>query len=225
MWRDQADPVAELSGRGIRVIRMEGPWHGRRRLPGWSAGEPALGRNPLGFLDLFQAWVSEVAVVIDWARRTSAGPVAVGGVSLGALTSQLVLSAAVHWPAQLRPDAGLLIAGTGNILDVAFRGALSRSLHVATVLDQSGWRPEAVRPWLPLLEPGGVPAVPPERIVSVLGRYDTVCPFVGGLALARRWRLPDANVFVRPQGHFSVSLSLGRLPQPLRRLEAILRHC
>lgn len=223
MWRDQADPVAELAGRGLRVIRAEGPWHGRRRLPGWSAGEPALGRNPLGFLDLFQAWVSEVAVMVDWARRTSAGPVAVGGVSLGALTSQLVVSAAKGWPQSMQPDAALLVANTGNMLDVAFRGALSKALGVAARLADAGWPPEAVRPWLPLLEPAETPGLPPERIVTLLGRYDRVCPFVSGLGLAQRWALPAENVFVRRQGHFSLSLGIGRQPEPLRRLEAILR--
>ena len=52
-----------------------------------------MGRGPLGFIALFQAWVAEVAALIAWARQTSDGPVAVGGVSLGALAAQMVAMA------------------------------------------------------------------------------------------------------------------------------------
>src|SRR3546814_2991848 len=78
-------------------------------------GEPAMAQGPLGFLKLFAAWGAEVAVLIDWARRQGSGSVALGGVSLGALTSQLTAVAARDWPAELRPDALLLIASSQDL--------------------------------------------------------------------------------------------------------------
>src|SRR3546814_2104258 len=80
---DAIDIAPALTRKGLRVIRPEGPWHGRRRMPGCFGGEPAMAQGPLGLLKLFAAWGAEVAVLIDWARRKGSGPVALGGVSLG----------------------------------------------------------------------------------------------------------------------------------------------
>lgn len=222
MWRGAGNMVGDLALDGIRVVAPEGPWHSRRRLAGWYGGEPAIGLGPLGFLDLFQAWISEIVVLIDWARRTSRGPVAIGGVSLGALTAQRAAVAAHAWPARLRPDALFLVATTGAILDVTHGGSLASAVNLAPQIEAVGWTVEKLAAWLPLLEPQAPPALPPERIVMVLGHSDDVTPAAGGLALARRWRLPEENVFAREQGHFSVSLGLLRDRAPLLRLGEIL---
>ena len=222
LWRDIADEVSGLARRGIRVIRPEGPWHGRRRSEGWYGGEPAMGRGPLGLLDLFQAWVAEVAVLTDWLRRDSRGPVAVGGISLGSLASQLAAAAARHWPAAQRPDALLLVATSEALLDVTLGGSLGAAIGLPAQLRSRGWTEDRLDRWLPLLEPRGDPVLPPEKIVMLLGEHDTVTPFAGGLSLARRWGLPAGNLFQRPQGHFSVSLGLGHAPAPLERLAQLL---
>lgn len=112
-WTDLTDPINELTRRGIRVIRAEGPWHGRRRLPGRFGGEPALAEGLPGFFKLFRAWAAEAGCLVRWARRKSRARVAVGGVSLGALTSQRMASAAIDWPAELQPDALFLAATSG----------------------------------------------------------------------------------------------------------------
>ncbi len=221
-WRDVADPVSGLAGRGVRVIQPEGPWHGRRRPEGWYGGEPALGRGPLGLVQLFQAWVAEVAALVLWARRTSRGPVAVGGVSLGALAAQLAVAACRHWPAEAAPDAAFLVATSDSLLDVAQRGSLSRLIGLWPRAAAAGWGEADVARWRPLLEPLGQPGVPPDRIVMLLGRYDDLVPFTGGRALARRWGVPAENLFVRPRGHFSVSLALARDRAPLERLLGLL---
>jgi hypothetical protein len=77
--------------------------------------------------------------------------------------------------------------------------------------------------YLPLMEPRGVPAMAPEKIVMALGDADDLTPFAGGLALARRWGVPPANLFIRHQGHFTVAFDLSRRPQPLDRLREILK--
>ncbi len=222
MWRGGASPVGAMNSRGFRVICPEGPWHGRRRPPGLYGGEPVLARGPLGLLDLLQAWVGEVALLIGWARRTSRGPVVLGGVSLGALTSQIAASAAPDWPEILRPDALFLVATSGEMLDVATEGSLTRGVGLPGQLGAAGWSDFELSRWRPLLEPAPEPPLPPERIILLLGSSDDLTPYPGGVELGRAWRLPEANLFVRPQGHFSVSLGLLHDSEPLDRLVAAL---
>ena len=224
MWRDTFDPVAPLAREGIRVIRPEGPWHGRRCLPGFYGGEPVLGRGPIGLLELFQNWVAETSAWIAWARRTSRGPVAVGGISLGALTSQLVLTAARSWPEAQRPDAALLMAGSGDLLATGYEGALPAALAMRPRLAEAGWDEARIAPWLALLEPQGRPSAPPERIFMLIGQADEVAPAETALALARRWELPEANVLLRRhQGHFTLDLGVTTDPEPLLALARLLK--
>jgi pimeloyl-ACP methyl ester carboxylesterase len=223
-WR--RDPRLMLRGlveAGVRLVQPEGPWHGRRRKRGWFGGEPVMAQGPLGMLDFFERWVGEVAQLVAWARATSRGPVALGGVSLGALTSQLAGVAAARWPEAMRPDALFLVATSGDVIDAALEGRLGAALGAPARLATAGWTPPLVARWRPLLDPLGVPAVDPSRIVMVLGEEDVVTPFKGGSALAGRWGVPRRNVFLRPQGHFSVALGLSRRAAPLRRLLEVLR--
>ncbi len=222
MWRGAAEPLTSGAIGGLRVIRPEGPWHGRRRVEGWYGGEPVIGGGPRGLLDLFHAWVAEVAILVRWARETSSGPVALGGVSLGALTSQLAAVAARDWPAELVPDALFLVATSGAVLDMAQDSSLARAVKLQPHIEARGWTPERLARWLPLLEPRGAPAMVPEHIVMLIGESDDLTQHPGGLALARTWGLPEANLFTRPQGHFSVSLGLLRDRAPLERLAEIL---
>lgn len=208
---------------GVRLVLPEGPWHGRRRKPGWFGGEPAMAQGVLGMLDLFERWIAEIAQLVAWARSTSRGRVAIGGVSLGALTSQLAAVAAARWPELMRPDALFLVATSGDVIDAALEGRMGRALGAPAQLAAAGWTQPLIERWRPLLDPVGAPALDPERIVIALGAEDVVTPFKGGTALASRWGVPRRNVFVRPQGHFSVALGLGRRADPLCRLVEMLR--
>jgi hypothetical protein len=224
-WRGEARMMLRgLVEAGVRIVQPEGPWHGRRRKPGWFGGEPAMAQGPLGMLDLFDQWVAETAQLVAWARATSRGRVALGGVSLGALTSQLAGVAAARWPEPMRPDALFLVATSGDVLDAVLEGRLAQALGAPAQLAAAGWTAPRLERWRPLVDPVGAPALDPHRIVMVLGAEDVVTPFKGGSTLARRWGVPRRNVFVRPQGHFSVALGLTRRADPLRRLLEILRQ-
>ena len=219
---DAWDPLPRAVREGVRVVRPEGPWHGRRRLRGSYGGEPVLARGPVGFLDFFADWVAEIAVLIAWARRTGRGPVAVGGISIGALTTQLVATAARHWPAEMTPDAFLLVATSNEIADAGLNGSLGRALGLPVQLAANGWSEKALAEWAPLAEPRGQPAVPAERIVMAIGSHDTVLPPRGALALADWWGVPPDNLFVSRCGHFSMSLGLGAYRAPLAKVLALL---
>jgi pimeloyl-ACP methyl ester carboxylesterase len=222
LWRETVSITHGLVGMGVRVVQPTLPWHGRRTRPGTYGGEPFLATAPLGTLELFQAAAQEMAVLVGWARATSAGRVAVGGISLGALIGQLAASRAGQWPETHRPDAAYLVTHSGSLASVAIEGILSRRIGMPAALARAGWTETQVARWLPLIEPGPAPAIDPERVVSVLGTADRVTPFESGRELVRRWRLPAENVFVYPQGHFSMPVWLVRHDDPLRRLRAIL---
>jgi len=178
--------------------------------------------GPEGFLKLFSAWGVEAGVITAWARQAGSRRVAVGGVSLGALTSQLTAVAARDWPEEARPDALILVATSGDLMEVAKAGSLSSGVGYWPAIARAGWTAADLERYVPLLGPQGPAAMPADRIVMALGEADTVTPFAGGLDLARRWGVPPENLFIRRQGHFSVSLDLGRQPQPLNRMVEIL---
>ena len=221
-WDFSPDPVASLVAAGVRLVLPEAPYHGRRRLAGCYGGEPFLARAPLGGLDFCQAAVAEVARLLAWARETTAGPVALGGVSLGAITAQLAASAARHWPEEMRPDALLLLTTSGDMSGMMLEGGLSQALGLPTRLREADWTRETLGPWLSLVEPGDAPGLAPEQVVMVLGEADTITPYGGGLALAERWGVPQANRFISPRGHFTAYFGVAGEPAPLRHFLEVL---
>ena len=69
---------------------------------------------------------------------------ALAGISLGALTSQLAFGAAPGWPAAMRPDEALLVVTTGDVGAILTDGALPRDLAMAPRLEVAGWSPEVL---------------------------------------------------------------------------------
>jgi pimeloyl-ACP methyl ester carboxylesterase len=207
---------------GVRIIRIEAPWHGRRRLPGWYGGEPLLARGPGGLLDFFHAHVIEIGQMVAWARATRGGQVAVAGVSLGALTAQMVAMAAHHWPAEMRPDALFLVSPSRSVVDAVFAGTLTRGLGVPEAITAAGWTESDIDRWRPLFEPAAAPSVDPQAIIIVRGDSDTVTPTVQGEALAALWQVPAAQVFRAPAGHFTTAMSLAGNPPSIAKLVALL---
>ena len=222
MWRGLAEPPAPLIEAGCRVIQPEAPWHGHRALPGMYGGEPVFAGGPMALIDFTHAAVLKLGHLIAWAKAFGDGPVALAGVSLGALTAQRLATAARAWPDSMRPDALFLVTASASIGAVGFSGSLPSALGVPEALGEAGWtRAEAER-WAPLLEPSGAPAIPSERIVMLLGDADDVVPFREGLALAAAWTVPEANRFIRRRGHFTTALGLRIDDAPYRRLLDLL---
>ncbi|WP_119167841.1 alpha/beta hydrolase [Algihabitans albus] len=212
-WPRSPDYSDRALAAGWQVLRLEAPWHGRRRRPGTYGGEPLIARGPAGFLEFFELAVPELAVWTAWAKRQ--GPVAWSGVSLGALTAQKAAEVARHWPERSQPDGLLLITTAADVTQATPVGSLGRLLGLRARLQAAGWTEPALARWVPLLNPMGGPVLPPERIRLLLGSADRLLPFAQGAALARCWNLPARRVTVRRQGHFSVSLGLLAEPAPL----------
>jgi len=223
MWPHYPDPLETLLAQGVRIVRPDGPWHGRRMVQGLYGGEPIIARAPEGMLTCLQAWVAEVSALTQWARDRGSDRVAVGGVSLGALTTQMIATVSHSWAPSRRPDVAFLVATTGRTLDVVFGGSLAHGIGLPERLEQAGWDRTKLERWLPLLQPQGPPVMEPGNVVMVLGDADDLTPYAGGLDLARRWSVPNDNLFIRHQGHFSIALGLTPDPAPITRLGTLLR--
>jgi pimeloyl-ACP methyl ester carboxylesterase len=221
-WNGLIDEAVTLCRLGIRVIRPEAPWHGRRRPEGCYGGERMIAGGPAGSLDLFAGAVREWAVLADWARRTSTGRLGFGGSSLGALTAQLAASRARDWPQALRPDALLLITHCEQLSQAAFDGDLARLWGERAVFEAKGWNSAETARYLRLLDPGTELAVGPDQIVTVLGKRDRITPYDSGAGLVDRWRVPPENRFILDRGHFSVPVMLLRDHAPFRRMRRLL---
>ena len=216
---DEVDVLCRL---GFRVVRPEAPYHGRRRPEGFYGGEYISATSPLGVIDTFTAAVAERAVLMDWCRRTSSGPVTMGGNSLGALISQLLSGQARNWPAQLRPDALLLIMHCAKIEDALIHGSIARLFGALEAKHERGWSVASVAQYFGALDPPQQAPIDAGNIVSVLGRRDVATPFASGLELLDRWQVPAGNRFIWPQGHFSLPIALTRNDAPLRRFRRVV---
>lgn len=215
--------VQRLVRRGLRVIEIESPWHGRRRRAGFYGGEPFFATAPHGTVDLFTAQAQELAVLVDWCRRTSRGAVAFGGASMGALAAALAAAHARHWPERLRPDALALITVADAVADLAFESSLANRIGLPQALAAAGWTKEDTRRWRPLTALPHAPPLPPHRIVIVLGEADRILPYAMGRRLAERWGVPPDNLFVGGGGHFATQMGVVWDQRPIGRLAHILR--
>jgi hypothetical protein len=202
------DEVTTLTRRGIRVIRPEAPWHGRRVLPGHYGGEQLLSTTPHSMFDFFSAQDQEWAILIDWARATSDGPVGIGGSSLGSQTAKAIAVRARDWPQKLQPQALLAITHSQHVYEAALEGSLSDIWNLGAFMRERGWHQDSEKTWLEKLDPPGAPCMPGESIVSVIGDQDTVTPNTLVGAQLDRWGVPRANRYHYDRGHFTVPLGM-----------------
>jgi len=223
-WRGMLDEVAALVARGVRVVRPEAPWHGRRVPAGFYGGERMIATAPVGALHHFIAAIREWSVLIDWARANTSAPVAVGGTSLGSMTAQLVAHKARVWPDRLKPDAMLLITHCGQLAEAVREGAFARVWGTEARMAGAGWTAESIETYSRPLTMRAAPVMAGSGIVSVLGKKDKVTPYAGGRRYVERWQVPRENVFESNRGHFSVPVSLLRDIRPVTRFVDVLHR-
>lgn len=216
------DPGVLLARMGWRVIEPVSAYHGLRAMPGFYGGEPFFAAGPTSSMDLILGQALESALLIAWARTRFGGKVALAGVSMTSFVAQVAASHCHLWPAEAQPDAALLISHSGRVEDVTFGGALAEMLGLDRALIDAGWSRESLARLSRAIDPAESPALPPSRIVSVLGETDRWVPYDDGLALARRWRLPEANVFQYRLGHLGMPVQLTRDGAAFQRLRQVL---
>ena len=221
-WRGLIDEARTLRAEGFRVIRPVAPWHGRRRSLGSFGGQPMMTRIPGGMFDAFTGAAQEWAVIANWVRQRSDAPLAYGGTSLGALIAQFAAEKIGERNERLRADGLFLITHSGRMTDATFNGDMAGLLGVDLNAEQHGWSRERIEAGLGLLDPALLPAVKPERIVTVLGKRDRITPYASGLSLIDSWGVPDENRFVWDRGHFSMPLTMIRNPAPVARFREVM---
>jgi len=202
------DEVTTLTKMGIRVIRPEAPWHGRRVLPGHYGGEQLLSTTPDSMFDFFSAQHLEWATIIDWVRSTSDAPVAIGGSSLGSQTAKAIAVRAAAWPKHLQPSALLAITHSKYVYEAAVEGTLSDIWNLGGAMRAKGWHQKQEKFWLEKLDPVGRPCMSGGSILSVIGDRDTVTPNTLVNAQLDDWGVPQKNRFHFPRGHFTIPLGM-----------------
>lgn len=206
---------------GLAVVELVSPGHGLRRAADLYGGESFFQGAPVTAGASLAAQVRETARWIAWARRAWDRPAGVFGVSMSSFAAQLALSHAARWPEAARPDVAMLMAHSGNLLDIT-RGGLSRALGLPMALKGAGWTEADLKPWANALEPGVKLAISPDRIVSVTGTNDRVTPFSGGEAVRQMWSIPPRNRFTYSHGHMGLPLRALLDAAAARRLTEIL---
>lgn len=221
----EAGPLDFLSlvRAGIRVLMPDAPGHNRRVQAGFYGGEAFLRAAPISSLQHFRQTAREFASLIDWCRAAGSARVALGGISLGALSAQVAAGYMQDWPSSCRPDALLLLTTTDRVSELVTDSALGQVADVDRAVLAAGWRAEHVARLADITDAPAAAPLDPARIVMLIGRRDNVTPYAGGLRLARQWQLPAANIFTRDQGHFSAAFGLAIDPAPYRRLIEILK--
>ena len=216
------DPAARLARLGWRVMEPISPYHGLRAMPGRYGGEPFFAAGPTSSIDLIAGQAIELALLVAWCRRRFEGGVALAGISMTSFVAQQVASRCRLWPSDARPDAIMLISHSGRIEDVTFDGELAVTLGLDRALAAAGWSRERLAQLSRLVDPSQAPSLPPSHIVSVLGETDRWVPYDAGLAVARRWELPEQNIFRYPLGHLGMPVQLARDIAPFERLRQVL---
>lgn len=217
-WRD----FRNLARYGVRVLLPDAPGHNRRCRPGFYGGENFMVHAPISSVQLFKQVAQENAVMVQWCRAQGSQIVGLGGISLGALSSQVTAGRWNSWPASARADVLFLVTTTDRVSELALDSSLAKAAAVDGAVCKAGWKPEHFLKLAPLTDASNEPPLDPGRIVLVLGQRDDVTPYAGGERLAKLWRIPPENLYIRDQGHFSAAFGLGADPAPFDRVLRML---
>lgn len=209
-WPPEAALARPLAREGYRVVLPDAPWHGRREMAGNYSGEPYLAKGPVGMFQLFSAAALENGVLVDWARGEGAPAVAVGGLSLGGITTFHVVGHCGSWPESTRPDLAFPAGAPGVIDETIVRSRLLELLDTGDALRAAGWTPALLGEFGPLLNPPTTCGIDPKRVVSFGGRRDDVAPYDTTRWLLDSWEVPAENRIEWDVGHMGVLLQLLR---------------
>ena len=155
------------------------------------------------------AHVREIGILTDWARRTSTGGGRMERHQPGRPDQpacRIPRGQLAHAPC--RPTRWRSTPPSEGIEEIGLTGEIAKGFRRRPRAPRSRWTEEILRGWRPLTDPVQPPAMGPENVFMVLGTEDRITPFEHGIGIARRWGVPEDQVFIRPQGHFSVPAGL-----------------
>ncbi len=192
-----------LRARGAHSVRLDLPFHLRRRVRGHSSGDGFFGTDPARILGTVRQSVEDAAALVAWVRAEITPAVAVMGVSLGGLVACLLA-------AQVRLDSVVAVAPLcdppATFLDNMPRN-LARRLGL-TATSGGAWGEDriAARAMLdaalaPLVPRNLVPLTPPENITFIRPELDIIVGPQPIADLAQAW---GADLWDYPYGHITI---------------------
>ena len=115
-----------------------------------------------------------------------------------------------------------LMTTTARVSALPLESSLGQMADIDNEVRRHGWASEHFAVLEPITDASTEPPLDPSHIVLMVGKRDDVTPAAGGHALAKRWRVPQENLFLRDRGHFSAAIGLGVDPAPYARAFDIL---
>lgn len=192
-----------LRARGAHTMRIDLPFHLRRRMPGHSSGDGFFGTDPARIRATIRQSVEDAAALVAWARANVTPTIAVMGVSLGGLVSTLLASQVPldsviavaplcdppvtfleHMPRRLARRLGL---------NATSGGAWGSDRSEARAMLDAALAPLVPRNFVPRTDPANITLVRPELDIIVGPR-----PIAD---LAATW---GAELWDYPYGHITV---------------------
>jgi alpha-beta hydrolase superfamily lysophospholipase len=192
-----------LRAQGAHSMRMDLPFHLRRRLPRHRSGDGFFGTDPARIRATVRQSVEDAAALVAWARANVTPTVAVMGVSLGGLVTTLLA-------AQVPLDS---VMGVAPLCDPPLTflehmpGRLARRLGLnatsggAWGADRSEARAMLDAALAPLVPRNFVPRTAPENITLVRPELDIIVGPQPIAELAAAW---GAELWDYPYGHITV---------------------
>lgn len=192
-----------LRAQGAHTMRIDLPFHLRRRLPGHSSGDGFFSTDPARIRATVRQSVEDAAALVAWARSNVTPRIAVMGVSLGGLITLLLA-------AQLRLDSVVAVAPLcdppSTFLEHMPRG-LARRLGVNATSggtwgeDRSEARAMLDAALAPLVPRNLVPVTQPKNITLVRPQLDSIVGQQPIADLAAAW---GAELWDYRYGHITV---------------------
>lgn len=196
-----------LSAAGAHVVRLDLPFHLRRRRPQQHSGDGFFSADPQRIRAVVRQGVEDAAAIVRWAQAQLGAPVSVLGISLGGLIACLLgaqvelnglvaVAPFVDPPLvlseNLPPIARRRLAGAGG----AGWGTDLRTVH--RTLDA------ALAPLVPARL--GTPRTPADRITLVAARHDLIVGAEPVRQLALDW---GCELWDYRHGHISIMNARG----------------
>ena len=192
-----------LRALGAHTIRIDLPFHLRRRVPGQGSGEGFFGSDPARIRATVRQSVEDAAALVAWARREISPVAGAMGVSLGGLivshlAAQVELESVVAVAPLCDPPSTFLTHMPRNL---ARRLGLSATSGGAWGDDRAAARDLLEATLAPLVLRNLVPRTPPPNITLVRPELDLIVGPEPIGALAQAW---GVEVWDYPYGHITV---------------------
>ncbi|HSP64586.1 MAG TPA: hypothetical protein VLO10_00200 [Candidatus Deferrimicrobium sp.] len=192
-----------LRARGTHTMRIDLPFHLRRRMPGHISGDGFFGTDPARIRATIRQSVEDAAAIVAWARANVTPTIAVLGVSLGGListllASQVPLDSVMAVAPLCDPPVTFLEHMPGRL---ARRVGLNPTSGGAWGNDRSEARAMLDAALAPLVPRNFVPRTDPANITLVRPELDIIVGPQPIADLAATW---GAELWDYPYGHITV---------------------